>query len=63
MLLKNVPAELLKVSQLNYFALDNVSSYNAYFEIAAFCLLDRSLPAFLEISPKLTSKSLILGMI
>lgn len=47
--LKNEAAELLKVSQVNSFDFVRLSSYNAYLDIAAFCLFDLSLPAFLDI--------------
>lgn len=48
MLVKKAAAEVLKLSQLRSFDLLKVSSSIAYLEIADFCLLDLSRPAFLE---------------
>ena len=63
MLVKKVAAELLRVSQLKSLDLANPSSSIAYREIADFCLLDLSRPAFLETSARLISNYLILGKI
>lgn len=58
--MKKAAAELLRVAQSNYLDLLKSSNSNAYLEIAAFCLLALSLPAFLETYDKFTSNSRIL---
>jgi hypothetical protein len=63
MLVKKAAADVLKLSQLKSFDLLNPSSYIAYREIADFCLLDLSRPAFLETSARFISNYFIFGRI